>query len=225
MSFTVAVRLVQALSVSYVLKEFFFEVCETRGPSMLPTVNNELLFVDRFTYKFLRYPEVNDVIIARSTSKGQNIKVCKRIIAVGGDQVFADNGDSRRVPVTVPEHMYFVHGDNPPKSRDSREYGPISDSSITGRAIFKIWPPSRFGTIDQNIPDVVKKCTLLPTSAPSSEIQAILDGKNESLRTEVVPEVYKAKSLPHYSHSSDFWRGPVMYPTEISRDIMDKSQK
>ena len=44
-------------------------------------------------------------------------------------------------PTTVPKGDLWVMGDNRGNSRDSRFIGPITESSVIGRAIMKVWPP------------------------------------------------------------------------------------
>jgi type IV secretory pathway protease TraF len=37
-------------------------------------------------------------------------------------------------------------GDNRANSEDSRDFGAVRTSSIIGRAVARVWPPSRWGT-------------------------------------------------------------------------------
>ena len=88
----------------------------------------------------------------------------KRVVAVGGDVVHGSGGsvfvndvevdepylaDGTEIgdfpPVTVPEGTVFVMGDNRAHSDDSRNYGPIDESQIVGKALVLIWPPSEIG--------------------------------------------------------------------------------
>lgn len=48
-------------------------------------------------------------------------------------------------PYTVPEGELWVMGDNRENSRDSRYFGSIEVSSVTGRVFFRYWPFSSFG--------------------------------------------------------------------------------
>lgn len=41
----------------------------------------------------------------------------------------------------------FVMGDNRNVSKDSRAFGPVENNRIIGRAVFRIWPLSRFGVL------------------------------------------------------------------------------
>jgi len=38
-------------------------------------------------------------------------------------------------------------GDNPAASTDSRDFGPVSPDGVTGRVVWRYWPPARFGPV------------------------------------------------------------------------------
>jgi signal peptidase I len=48
-------------------------------------------------------------------------------------------------PTLVPNDSYFMMGDNQPFSCDSRMWGSIPRSTVVGKVVFRIWPPSRIG--------------------------------------------------------------------------------
>jgi signal peptidase I len=50
-------------------------------------------------------------------------------------------------PCKIPPKEIWVMGDNRTNSEDSRWFGPIRESSVVGRAFFRIWPPTRIGPI------------------------------------------------------------------------------
>ncbi len=58
-----------------------------------------------------------------------------------------DNGRLNPNPYVVPEGKLFVMGDNRGESLDSRSFGAIDMEWVEGKAIFRVSPLSKFGSI------------------------------------------------------------------------------
>lgn len=160
--FIIAVIVVAAI-VS-ILTTLFFPVMSIKGDSMYPNLEDGSLTVALKTDEFNR----GDVCAFYS---GTHI-LCKRIIAFGGEVVdideygvvyidnvpldepyltAADFGNADiEFPFTVPQHTYFVMGDNRSISIDSRnsEIGCVSEGQIIGKLIFRFWPFDKIGAIE-----------------------------------------------------------------------------
>eukprot|EP01111_Echinosteliopsis_oligospora_P007269 TRINITY_DN2203_c0_g1_i1.p1 TRINITY_DN2203_c0_g1~~TRINITY_DN2203_c0_g1_i1.p1 ORF type:complete len:279 (-),score=76.65 TRINITY_DN2203_c0_g1_i1:173-1009(-) len=66
-------------------------------------------------------------------------------------QEFGDtenNNEEERVVYRVPEGHCWVEGDNPPLSRDSRDFGPVPLAMVEGKVTHVIWPPSHIRRVD-----------------------------------------------------------------------------
>ena len=106
----------------------------------------------------------DDVLDTLAIGDRGDSELIKRVVGLPGEVIEARDGhvliDGRALtepylpdglrtddfgPVTVPEGHVFVMGDNRPNSHDSRfeDIGPIPIDSIVGRAIARVWPPSR----------------------------------------------------------------------------------
>ena len=66
--------------------------------------------------------------------------------STGSGAAAGREGESRREWWNGPDE-YFVLGDNPADSRDSRRFGPVPGERIIGRVWFRIWPLSAWGKV------------------------------------------------------------------------------
>jgi len=155
-----------SLGVSIFFIVFLYQPVKVEGTSMMPTLEDqERVFINKFVYR-LEAIQRGDVVVfryPRDTSKSY----IKRVIAVPGDRVRIDNGlvyvNGRQVAeeyvppmyedvrsyaeIMVPQHSYFVLGDHRNLSNDSRDFGPVDESYIYGKAVFGYWPFGRLGKL------------------------------------------------------------------------------
>ncbi|RKM57088.1 signal peptidase I [Butyrivibrio sp. X503] len=140
------------------------------GSSMNPTVyDTESLILEKVSYRF-HDPERFDIVVF-PFKHGNKQNFIKRVIGLPGEKVRIDdegniyiNGEileenygaeviedpgMAREEITIPEGEFFVLGDNRNNSMDSREeaVGLIKKSDIMGRAVFRIFPLTKFGGI------------------------------------------------------------------------------
>ena len=155
-----------SLAVSAFFIIFLYQPVKVEGTSMMPTLQDqERVFINKFVYK-LEPIERGDVIVFRYPRDPAKSYI-KRVIAVAGDRVKIDDGvvyvndhrlretyvpevyeDVRSYPETVvPPHCYFVLGDHRNLSNDSRDFGPVDEDFIYGKAVFGYWPVAKLGTL------------------------------------------------------------------------------
>ena len=164
-SFTETVLI--SLVLAIVLYLFIMTPHEVVGNSMHPTYKNgEFLMANKISYKFSE-PQRGDVIIFKFSDTQDFIK---RIVGIPGDKVMIKDGriyindklldESNYLEdtvisnggsyihegqtITVNENEYFVCGDNRTNSSDSREFGPIDQSKIKGKAWIVFFPFNEF---------------------------------------------------------------------------------
>lgn len=143
--------------------------------SMAPTVlADDYIYVDTLISHIGFKPRRGDIITFRYP-EDEGKSFLKRVIGLPGDRIeirdktvyvngaFLDDGSyTQRVdpqviprhqhrrdnfgPVIVPEQFYFVLGDNRDASLDSRFWGYVHESKITGRARLIYWSVNRQGT-------------------------------------------------------------------------------
>ncbi len=155
----------------YILPNYVLQRTIVDGSSMVNTLyDGDHLFVEKLTYRFngldrfdiiVFYPygrENKDYYVKRIIGlPGETVQIIDSDIYINGEILEEDYGkdpiyDPGRAsePITLADDEYFVLGDNRSNSRDSRteEVGNVKLKDIGGRAILRIKPLSRFGTID-----------------------------------------------------------------------------
>lgn len=162
---------VLAFAVFMMVYLFLFQPHKVDGRSMVPNFQDrEYILTDKVTYS-RRSPERGEVVVFHAPPP-YNADFIKRVIALPGETVMIKGGKvfingkllqeeyipgnymtseksflREGVPYTVPTGYFMVFGDNRDFSSDSREWGPISEKAIVGRAFFRYWPTSQFGMI------------------------------------------------------------------------------
>lgn len=158
--------LVISLAISAFIIIFLYQPVKVEGTSMMPSLDDqERIFVNKFVYR-LEPIQRGDIVVfryPRDTSKSY----IKRVIGVAGDRIRIDDGlvyvnnrpldedyvpstfaDDRSYPETVvPQSSFFVLGDHRSMSNDSRDFGPVKESFIYGKAVFGYWPVDRLGRL------------------------------------------------------------------------------
>lgn len=137
------------------------------GNSMHPTFHNkEYILTDKISYR-TRKPERGDVVVFHAPPPFASDFI-KRVIALPGETVMLKEGKvfingamldesylpgglatveksflRNGVPYKVPEGFYIVFGDNRNFSSDGREWGPVKENAIVGKAWMTYWPLDR----------------------------------------------------------------------------------
>ena len=122
------------------------------GPSMLPTIKNQILLVDKFSHVVLRKPYMQYDVVQLVSPVDCSKLICKRITGVAGDKRWShdhtpakdlllilntryklDPSGSLSEEVVIPHGFVWVTGDNPEHSRDSRHFGPVPLRLLMGQ--------------------------------------------------------------------------------------------
>jgi signal peptidase I len=158
--------LVISLAISGFVILFLYQPVKVEGTSMLPGLQDqERIFINKFVYR-LESVSRGDVVVFRYPRDPAKSYI-KRVIGVPGDRIRIERGrvyvNGRRlsedyVPrdfvdphsypeFVVPDHSYYVLGDHRSMSNDSREFGPVDESFIYGKAVFVYWPVDKLGVL------------------------------------------------------------------------------
>lgn len=144
---------------------------EVSGGSMYDTLEDgDNLWIDKISYRFSE-PKRFDIVVF--PYQDNSVYYIKRIIGLPGEKVrIGDDGTiyingtpleeeygyetistnmigRANKDIFLGEDEYFVLGDNRNDSKDSRfaEVGNIHKNQLEGKAVFRIWPLSKFGKV------------------------------------------------------------------------------
>ena len=158
--------LLVSLAISAFIIIFLYQPVKVEGTSMMPGLEDqERIFVNKFVYRW--EPIVRGDIVVFRYPRDVSKSYIKRVIGVAGDRVRIDSGqlfvnnqpvdedyvpseyaDARTYPeITVPTHSFFVLGDHRTMSNDSRDFGPVNERFIYGKAVFGYWPMEKLGRL------------------------------------------------------------------------------
>ncbi|MDD5807144.1 MAG: signal peptidase I [Eggerthellales bacterium] len=157
----------------WVIKSFIISPYTIPSSSMSDTISiGDNVWSERITYYFSD-PKPGDIVTFDDPLNPSRTLI-KRVVAVGGqtvdlidgkvmvdgvalDEPYTDGkasypetpaaGVSISYPYTIPDGEIWVMGDNRTNSADSRYFGSIDASSVSGRAIAIYWPIDHIGAL------------------------------------------------------------------------------
>lgn len=148
-----------AITLIVVVRQAWLEPAAVTSSSMESTIRpGERFLVDHRTSLSGRWKRGDIVLVeTQNGGWGQDV-VVKRIVGLPGEkiEIFRGrvfiNGKSLRedylkeppapndtVPIVLGSGQYYLLGDNRNNSGDSRQYGPVSNDEIKGRAVRRLW--------------------------------------------------------------------------------------
>ncbi len=151
-----------ALAIVIPVRMYVAEPFVVSGSSMVPTFSDrDYLIINKFSYR-LDNPSRGDVIVFKYPNDPSKFFI-KRIMALPGetidirgndvtitntlhpnglllDQPFVKNSDNNDVHLKLKSDEYYVMGDNRSASSDSRTWGPLKRTYITGKVLLRLLP-------------------------------------------------------------------------------------
>ena len=163
----IVVIVVVAIGLATLFTHYVVQPYEIPSGSMENTIEiGDRVFSEKVSYAF-NEPKRGEIVTFTDPSDPNRILI-KRVIATEGQVVELKDGkvyvdgtalnepytldkpsenlhSNINYPYTVPRGYVWVMGDNRTNSADSRAFGAVPVSSITGRAFFTYWPLNRLG--------------------------------------------------------------------------------
>ena len=146
--------------LSVLLNTFVVQLADVNGDSMQPTLQDGQLLLVSKTHRATNDYNRGDIVIF----KEGNRFLIKRIIALPNEtvqiidndiyindkkindfvDVQMDNVGVLSEKITLKDDEYICLGDNRNNSADSREFGPVKQSNMVGKVIFRFLPMTTF---------------------------------------------------------------------------------
>ncbi|MBO4457541.1 MAG: signal peptidase I [Butyrivibrio sp.] len=170
--FNTVIYLAVIFVMTYLFITFVAQRTKVDGMSMESTLHDEdSLLIEKISYRFGDPKRFDIVVFPYSDEYTDEVYFIKRVIGLPGervridydgniyinDQILEENygkeviADPGRAAeeIVLGEDEYFVMGDNRNNSKDGRDpsVGNIKKSDFLGRAFFRIYPFSDFGSI------------------------------------------------------------------------------
>ncbi len=156
--------------LAFLLVFFFGIQVRISDASMGDTLQaGQRVLLNRFTYH-ISEPKADDIVLYKTEGSGWEHNTVKRVVAVPGDYVQIIDGylyvneeryeSYAKTRIDMPgiakdgillaDQEYFLMGDDPSTSEDSRyeSVGTISESAIAGKIWLRISPFDEFGRIE-----------------------------------------------------------------------------
>lgn len=154
-----------------IIRTFIITPVIVSGDSMIPNLNNgEFLLVRKIGYNGNSIKRSDIIVLKTTNENGDEEEIIKRVIGLPGEHIsykknklyvndelveetysFRDTKDFNLEEIcyctSIPEGKYLVLGDNRPISKDSTEFGLIDEKDIVGKAVIRIWPLTKIGSI------------------------------------------------------------------------------
>lgn len=172
--FEVVKIVVISLAIIIPVRYFLIQPFYVKGASMEPSFyDHEYLIIDEISYRF-REPRRGEIVVFKYPRDPSQYFI-KRIIGLPGEKIEIKDGEiyiytretNRRVQLDesyllegmetfiskegikeLGNDEYYILGDNRHYSKDSRSFGPVKESFIVGRVLFRGWPPGKIGTFE-----------------------------------------------------------------------------
>lgn len=153
------VDVVVVLAFAWFCLVFFGTQVTVNGQSMYPLLSSgDIVLMNRLTYEIGK-PDRMDVVVFEREDQKTNVK---RVVGIPGDEIQIRDGelyvnqekvslpDDRKIslsglaenPIRLEEKEYFLLGDNPDSSEDSRfaNIGNVREDQIIGKVWLRLFP-------------------------------------------------------------------------------------